>query len=134
MRILITEDDPLIAMSLAMELEYAGHEIIGPVGTIEEALQLARLHRVELALLDIDMQGPGDGVIIARHLREMDIPSVFVSGQSGVAHDNSQLAMGFIGKPFNPADIAGSIAVLDALIHGERPPPPPIPGALYLFH
>jgi len=134
MRILITEDEPLIALSLAMELEQAGHEVIGPAATIEASLMLARAHRVDLALLDIDLQQRGDGVIVAQRLREMDIPSVFVSGQDAVAHDNADLAVGYIGKPYNPADIVRSVAVIDAVLHGVQPPPPPIPTSLELFH
>ena len=133
MRILITEDEPLIAMSLALELEQAGHEIIGPASTIEASIQLARIHRVELALLDIDLEKSGDGIILARRLREMDIPSVFVSGQGEVARDNANLAMGFIGKPYDPEDIVRSVAVIGAVIHGDHPPPPPIPASLKLF-
>lgn len=134
MRILITEDEPLIALSLALELEQAGHEVIGPAATIEASLQLARTHKVELALLDIDLRQRGDGVLLARRLHEMDIPAVFVSGQDRIASDNADLAVGFIGKPYNPVDIVQSVAVLDAVIHGRTPPPPPIPASLRLFH
>ena len=134
MRILITEDEPLIALSLAMELEQAGHEVIGPAATIEASLRLARMHRVDLALLDIDLQQRGDGVIVAKRLREMDIPAVFVSGQDAVAHDNADLALGYIGKPYNPADIVRSVAVIDAVLHGKTPPPPPVPASLELFY
>lgn len=134
MRILITEDEPLIAMSLAWELEEAGHEIIGPASTIEASIQLARAHHVELALLDIDLEKRGDGIILARRLREMDIPSVFISGQGAVARDNADLVVGFIGKPYNPEDIVRSVAVIGAVIHGEHPPPPAIPASLKLFH
>lgn len=134
MRILIVEDEPLIAMSLAWELEQAGHQVIGPAATIEASLHLARGHDVDLALLDIDLQHHGDGVKVAERLREMRIPSVFVTGQSAIALDHADIAVGMIGKPYNPADIVRSIAVIDAVIHGDHPPPPPIPTSLQLFH
>jgi DNA-binding response OmpR family regulator len=133
MRILVVEDEPVIAMSLTWELEHAGHEVVGPAATLEEAMQLARAHRPELALLDIDLRRRGDGVLLAKQLRAINIPSVFVSGQDVVARENADLAIGYISKPYNPADIARSIAVLDAVIHG-RSAPPLIPSSLRLFH
>ncbi len=134
MRILIVEDEPLIAMSLSWELEEAGHEIIGPASSIETAVSLARAHRVELALLDIDLQNRGDGIVLAKRMREMDIPALFISGQFLDAHQNADLAMGYISKPFNPVDVARSVAVVVAKLHGDEPPPPPVPAALELFH
>lgn len=133
MRILIVEDDPLIAMSLTWELEHAGHEVIGPAFTVESAVPLARIHLVELALLDIDLQQRGEGIELARRMRQMDIPTLFVSAQSHAAHEHSALAMGYISKPYNPADIAGSIDVIDAMVHGRKPSPP-VPASLELFH
>lgn len=134
MRILIVDDEPLIAMSLSLELEEAGHEIIGPASSIETAVALARVHRVELALLDIDLQHRGDGIVLAKRMREMDIPALFISGQFLDAHTNGDLAMGYISKPFNPVDVARSVAVVIAKLHGDEPPPPPVPAALELFH
>jgi DNA-binding response OmpR family regulator len=134
MQILLVEDEPLIAMSLCAELEDAGHDVIGPATSIESALALVRAHRVELALLDIDLQHRGDGIVLAKRMREMDIPTLFVSGQFLDAHDNADLALGYISKPCTPSDVARSIAVIDARLHGLEPPPPAVPAALELFH
>ena len=133
MHILIVEDEPLIAMTLAEELEDAGHDVIGPAPNVESALSCATHEHIDLALLDIDLQRKGDGLILAQRLREMHIPALFLSGQAGKAHENARLAMGYIGKPYDPADVVKSIAVVDALVHGQAPPPPPMPAALELF-
>jgi two-component system, response regulator PdtaR len=131
MLILMVEDEPIAAMSATWELEEAGHRVLEAASTIEQALRLARKHRPDLALVDIDLQGTGDGVELARQLREMDIPAVFVSAQDSLANQNSQLALGIIGKPYNPADIPRSVAVIRALLRGEVLPP--LPRALHLF-
>lgn len=133
MRILVVEDEPIIALSLTWELECAGHEVIGPAVTVESAVSLARMHHVQLALLDIDLRKRGEGIVLARTLWEMDIPAIFVSGQCTEAHAHSSLAMGYISKPYNPADIARSVDVIVAMMHGLEPPPPPIPTSLELF-
>ncbi|HEX7116570.1 MAG TPA: response regulator [Steroidobacter sp.] len=131
MLILIVEDDPICALSVAYALEEAGYAVIGPASKQSEALSLAQRFRPELALVDIDLENPGDGVELARRFREMDVQSVFVSAQLAVATQNSELALGLIGKPFDPEDVPRSVDVVAALMRGA--PPPPSPRSLQLF-
>lgn len=131
MVILIVEDEPICVMSATWELEQAGHQVLEPAATIEQAMRFARQHRPDLALVDIDLEDMGDGLQLARQLRELDIPSVFVSAQDAVANLNKGLALGFICKPYDPADIPRSVAVINALLHGEALPTQP--RALRLF-
>jgi CheY-like chemotaxis protein len=105
MLILLVEDEPISALSVTLELEGSGHRVIGPATSLDEALQLAHRHGPELALVDIDLKHHGDGIELARRLAEMEIPSVFVSGQGPLARAHSDLALGYISKPFNPADL-----------------------------
>lgn len=134
MLILIVEDEPLCALSTTWELQSAGHEVMGPATTLDEAVELAHAQRPDLALIDIDLVHKGDGVELARRLRDMDVASVFVSAQHALARQNSDLVLGMIGKPYNPAEISRSVEVIGAVMHGERPPPPSIPRSLQLFH
>lgn len=133
MLILVVEDEPICALSTIAELEHAGHQTLGPARTLEEGLELARTGHPTLALVDIDLVHKGDGVELAKHLREMHIASVFVSAQSRDALENCSLALGFIGKPYNPADLAPSIEAISAIIQGKEPPRP-APQTLQLFH
>jgi two-component system, response regulator PdtaR len=55
MRILIVEDEPLIAASIDWELRDAGYEVIGPAADAAHALALARATRPDLALVDINL-------------------------------------------------------------------------------
>ena len=80
MRVLIVEDEPLIAMSLAAELKLAGHEVIGPSGDAHEALCLLERHCADLALIDVDLQGPMGGIELARALQiECDLPTLLLT-------------------------------------------------------
>jgi DNA-binding response OmpR family regulator len=133
MLILVVEDEPICALSTIAELEHAGHQILGPARTLEEGLELARTGHPTLALVDIDLAHKGDGLELARHLREMRIASVFVSAQTRDALDNCSLALGYIGKPYNPADLPSSIDAISAILEG-REPAPPVPHTLQLFH
>jgi DNA-binding response OmpR family regulator len=123
MLILVVEDEPICALSTIAELEHAGHETLGPAATLEEGLELARNCHPRLALVDIDLVHEGDGIELAKQLRDMHIPAVFVSAQSRTAYDNRSLALGFIGKPYNPADLPHSIDVIEAIMEGKSPPP-----------
>ena len=134
MLILVVEDEPISAMSAMWELQRAGHEVIGPVATSKDALRLAREHQPELALVDIDLSEVGEGVGLARDLREMRVASVFVSAQTKVANDNRQFALGYLSKPYSTSDLIGCVDAIDAVLHGDVPPPPEIPQALRLFH
>ena len=133
MLILVVEDEPICALSTIAELEHAGHQTLGPARSLEEGLELARTGHPTLALVDIDLVHKGDGLELARRLREMHIAAVFVSAQSRDALENCSLALGFIGKPYNPADLAPSIAAISAILEG-RDPAPPAPQTLRLFH
>jgi DNA-binding response OmpR family regulator len=134
MLILIVEDEPICALSTIAELEHAGHQTLGPAATMEAGLELARSGHPKLALIDIDLVHKGDGVELAKQLREMRIATVFVSAQSRTAYDNRALALGFIGKPYNPADLPHSINVIEAVMNGKNPPPPPLSRSLQLFN
>lgn len=132
MLILVVEDEPICALSTVAELEHAGHRTLGPAATLEEGLELARSGHPTLALIDIDLMHAGEGLELARRLRELNIAAVFVSAQHPSAFENRDLAMGLIGKPYNPADLPLSIDVISAILDGK--PPPLSPQALQLFH
>lgn len=134
MLILVVEDEPICALSTMVELEHAGHETLGPAATLEEGLELARTGHPTLALIDIDLMHAGDGVELAKRLRELDVAAVFVSGQHPAAFEHRDLALGLIGKPYNPADLPPSIEVIAAILEGKTFPPASQPRALRLFH
>jgi DNA-binding response OmpR family regulator len=134
MLILVVEDEAICALSTIAELEHAGHETLGPAMTLEEALELARSGHPSLALVDINLVHEGDGIELAKQLREMHIPAVFVSAESRAAYDNRSLALGFIGKPFNPAELPHDIDVIEAIMEGKRPLPSLLSRSLQVFN
>lgn len=78
-RILLVEDDYLIATDLARAFGAAGAEIAGPVPTVGEALALARQAPLDGAVLDIDLQGE-DVYPVADALKRRRIPFIFATG------------------------------------------------------
>ena len=133
MRILIVEDEPLIAMCLEDALSHAGHQVVGIAIDSEGADRLAHSLHPTVALVDVDLSRQREGLQIARDLRLQGIAPVFVTGQVQLARDNADIAVGVIGKPFEPNDIVDAMEVLDCQLRGGTPPPPTVPAAFELF-
>ena len=132
MILLVAEDEALIALVLEGALRDAGHEVLGPAATPEEALALVEETRPELALIDINLTGGGDGIALARALRaRYGVPSLFVSGQAPDALANRDTALGLVRKPYAPEDVARAVSVVSELLRGRRPAR--LPPGLELF-
>lgn len=134
MRILVVEDDAIIAMSAETTLTDAGHEVIGPCATLNAALAAAAQHAPDLALVDINLAGGEEGVAIARALlRVHGLRSLFATGQPNIARANKDIAMGVLQKPYSEAGLRDAIPVIAAVFEGGSPPPPSIPHGMELF-
>lgn len=101
-RILVAEDDHLIARQLCTMLVELGQEIVGPAGDGDAALALARTKPPDLALLDIRMPGR-DGLDTARILlSELGIPSVIVSAHATPEYADAAGQVGVFGYLVKP--------------------------------
>ena len=79
-RVLVVEDEPLIAFDLISEIEAGDHEVIGHCRTADEAVALAGQERPDIVVMDIGLLGGGTGLEAARRIREeFGIGCVFVS-------------------------------------------------------
>ena len=98
-RILIAEDEAIIAMYIGMTLREAGHQVIGSVVRLDECLKLAEQQVPELALIDIDLGSGGSGIGVARVLLDRwGIMSIFVSAQQLEARKNMGAASAMMKK------------------------------------
>jgi len=77
--ILVADDEPIIAMDLAEELEAAGAVVVGPAATVERAAALIAEKKVDAALLDIKL-GEQTVYPIADALIARGVPFVFITG------------------------------------------------------
>lgn len=79
-RILVAEDEYFIAVELVEALTVAGAVIVGPAGSVAEALQLVRDEGpIDGGILDVNLRGE-DGLLIADALFDRNIPFVFATG------------------------------------------------------
>ena len=68
LRILVVDDESLIAMALNDQLEYLGHEVVATASTGPEAIDLARQHEPDLVLMDVHLGGGMDGLEAAERI------------------------------------------------------------------
>ncbi|MBC8131051.1 MAG: response regulator [Rhizobiaceae bacterium] len=114
LRVLIVEDELILAMDLEDILTSAGHEVIGTAADMHQALKIAEADRPDLALMDMNLARGTNGLETARRLRErFDVPSLFISGNLDAKTREIAAAyrpVGFVPKPFSEADVLGGIS------------------------
>lgn len=133
MRILVLEDESLIALMLAMELENAGHRVIGPASTSAASLRLAEGERPDLALLDINLgEHDRDGTDVAMALlQRYNIRSLFVSGDVDMQRAMRAQPWGLLRKPYDPRSLLDTVRAIDDVLSG-RVHEPRLPGYVRL--
>jgi DNA-binding response OmpR family regulator len=83
-KILIVEDEWLVADAFASILSASGYEVVGPVSSILEALALAEQPQLRAALLDVNLRGE-EIYPVAEALRERSVPFLFVTGYAEIS-------------------------------------------------
>lgn len=100
-RILLIEDEPLVAMDLSADLEDMGATIVGIARNVPDALIAAQQEGVDIALLDGNLGGQRVDEIAAI-LRRRGIPFCFVSGYGREHLPQGYQTVPIVGKPFDP--------------------------------
>lgn len=113
--ILIVEDETIIAMDSAMQLRELGYEPLGPAVTGAQAIEMAGRLRPDLILMDIQLDGPMDGIAAAQAIRtQFDIPSLFLSAFTGdisKARAIQTQPAGYLAKPFTELELQAAVAL-----------------------
>ena len=111
-RILIVEDDPLIAMELADLLAAGGAEPVGPAPTVRAALAALTRERPEAAVLDLNLRGERSTPVAAA-LREAGVPFVLTTGYARSQIEEPELTEApLVPKPVDHRLLAGWLARL----------------------
>ena len=107
-RILVVEDETMIALLIEDMLETLGCVVVGPTGRLEEAIRLAREEAFDAAILDVTIRG-GQSFPVAEILRERDIPFVLASGYGEWALPEAFRGNTRLQKPFTDAEFEGAL-------------------------
>jgi DNA-binding LytR/AlgR family response regulator len=112
-KILIVEDEMLIAANISLQLNELGYEVTGMVPRGEEALLNIEDNPPDIMLLDINLKGTLDGIETAVAMQKThDIPVIYLTANTDDAHFNrakETRPFGFISKPFKKLDLQRAI-------------------------
>jgi len=113
LRILIVEDEMLVAMNIEDMLLDLGHEVAGIASRLEPALALAREGEFDLALLDVNLAGQ-PSFPIAAILRERSLPFLFATGYGVEGIVEEYRSRPVLQKPFRMLDLDQAIQAAEA--------------------
>jgi AmiR/NasT family two-component response regulator len=123
-RIVIVEDEGLIASDLRRRLTASGYSVAAIAGSGTEAMRLIRQTSPDLVLMDIRIKGNQDGIRVAQRVHEeFDIPVVFLTAyddRGTLERATGTQAYGYIKKPISSASLQGSIELALARHRHER--------------
>ena len=119
-KLMIVEDEALVAITLRDELERAGYDVLDLTDRHEEAVAVARKSSPDLALVNIQLGGRDDGIELAKQLKLLDIPVLFISGQASRALSAQTVAVGSMPKPYSALEMAQAVAYLLAHLAGDE--------------
>ncbi|PHV11389.1 two-component system response regulator [Chitinimonas sp. BJB300] len=114
-RILIVEDEPVVALDLRQTLEGIGHEVCGIHSNVISAVHAVELHHPSLVLMDIHLQGPGDGIDACQMIYEKwKVPVIFLTAyvdEKTVSRAACAKPFGYLSKPYKVMELNAAIQV-----------------------
>lgn len=112
-RILIVEDDPIIAADLEDRLLEIGYSVIGPYDQGEEAFEVIKKEAPDLVIMDVQLAGKWDGIETVRQISKVvQLPVIFLTGntdESTFIRAKDTYPAAFLSKPFRGRDLKHAI-------------------------
>ncbi|WP_312490464.1 response regulator [Sphingomonas sp.] len=130
LKLLIIEDEALVAMLVEDALTLHGHQVTAIADTLAAALEAVDAERPDLVLCDVKLAEGDCGITAARLIADRGIPCVFLSGNCP-DQGGHPLIIGCISKPFRPGSLGSAVHAAYAIAKGGRPSEPPATLRLY---
>lgn len=129
-RLLVVEDEPLIAFDTERFLTDENYEIVATVDRVAEAVAVIESGvGIDLLLVDVSL-ADGSGIDVARAARARDIPVLFVTGNCPV--EATEIAAGCLMKPYAQRELLGAIQAIETSLAGK--PVKKLPTGFRLFN
>lgn len=109
LRVLLVEDETLVALLLEDMLGELGHAVVGPVARLDKALEMAAGEPIDIAILDVNING-GQSYPVAEALAARDIPFVFSTGYGQRSLPAQYRDQPTLQKPFQQHDLRRLLA------------------------
>ena len=124
-RILIVEDEPLVAFDNELMVAGAGYQVVATVDRVRDAL--AVMHKelaagegeggVDLILTDVSLAGERDGCDLAREAAKLGVPVLFATATP--PRDADQLSLGVLLKPYNERRLKAALKAVEQMLAGK---------------
>lgn len=118
-RLLLVEDEPLVAFDNEHALVEAGYHVVATVDRYRDALAWIDAGPIDLILSDVRLTGERSGADLAREALRRDIRLLFVTASCPV--DAPDLSIGCLAKPFAPKELLAALDAIEACLGGARP-------------
>jgi len=128
-RIMIVEDEPLVAFDNEYMLKDADYEVVATVDSFGDAVLVIEAEQIDLILTDISLAGDGDGIDVARAAGAKGVHVLFVTGNCTA--EAQSLALGCLAKPYGEKILLAALEALDDHIQGREPKKVPEQLTLY---
>lgn len=115
MRVLLVEDEPLLAMLLEESIADLGHQPVGAAATVAQAFALLAEGPVDCAMLDYSLGGSDTSVPVAERLRREGIPFTYLSGHNSLEAGSGAPQGPLLTKPTSMAALAQALDAMAAL-------------------
>lgn len=109
-RILVVEDEYLLADDMRMHVEQFGGEVVGPLGTIGGAQELSDLSRIDVAFVDVNLRGETSFTLVDR-LCDNDVRVILVSGYDHSVLPERYRHLPFLQKPLTRGVMASAVSM-----------------------
>jgi two-component system, response regulator PdtaR len=129
-RIMIVEDEPLVAFDNETMLQDDGYIVVATVDNFADAAEVMASEALDLILTDISLAGEGSGVDVARVAAARGIPVLLVTGNC--TDEAKALAVGCLAKPYSERVLLGTLASVDIYLQGGSPKRVPQELTLYV--
>lgn len=129
-RVLIVEDEALLAMDIEALVEDAGHQVVGEAASLREVEELGDEAAPDLAFVDIQLAQQSSGLDAARliHARWARAAVVFVTANPKKIPEDFAGAHGVIPKPFSRAGLTAALRYIEEGL-SDPPPTSPLPAS-----
>jgi len=107
-RVLTVEDDAMVAFMLEDMLTRLGCEVVGPAGSLDDALRLAEAAEADIAILDVCLKGR-NVYPVAERLEARGIPLIFATGYAAEGLPDRWRSSPILGKPFLEPDLEAAL-------------------------
>lgn len=121
-RILIVEDEPLVAFDNELSLRAGGYQVVATVDRCADAIAVMDSEPLDLVLTDIALTGERTGLDVARYAAAKGLPVLFVTGDC--PPEGASPAIACLAKPYNDRTLKAALDAVDRRLRGDAPGKP----------